>query len=232
MDSGFAALDDDVLAQPTRARLFRLLRELRRPATTEELAAELGLHRSGVRVHLERLQGAGLVERHRARQPRGRPRDAWSLSVRAEAAARRPEAYTELAGWLASAVPARPGRLREVEAAGRRLGRGLAGGGADVPLEQRVEAVFAALGFQPRSRSQAEGAVCFELCNCPYRAAVRANQPVVCTLHRGLTEGLLDVVAPRAALRAFVPKDPDRAGCLVEIEAGSSPVHRSQENTG
>ena len=34
-----APRDDDALAEPTRARLFRLLQELRRPTTTEELAA-------------------------------------------------------------------------------------------------------------------------------------------------------------------------------------------------
>ena len=220
---------DDVLAQPTRARLFRLLRELRRPTTTEELAADLGLHRGGVRVHLERLERAGLVDRHRARQPRGRPRDAWSVSPRAQAQEQRPEAYAELAAWLAAAIPARPGRLREVQAAGRQLGHRLSEGGAEIAPEERIGALFAALGFQPRSRSNAAGTVCIELCNCPYRTAVRANQSVVCTLHRGLTEGVLDMVAPHAALRSFVPKDPDRAGCLVEIEGGSAPIQQRQE---
>ncbi len=36
----------DALGQPTRARLFSLLDELKRPASTEELAEELGLHPS------------------------------------------------------------------------------------------------------------------------------------------------------------------------------------------
>lgn len=44
--------------------------------------------------------------------------------------------------------------------------------------------------------------------NCPYRHAVRENQPVVRALHRGLP----DRIAPSARLTAFVPKDPDRAG--------------------
>jgi predicted ArsR family transcriptional regulator len=70
----------DVLAQPTRARLFALLEELKRPAGTAELAERLGLHPNGVRVHLERLLDAGLVARARARQARGRPRDAWTNS--------------------------------------------------------------------------------------------------------------------------------------------------------
>src|SRR5215208_1143910 len=106
MDVPESAVSDEVLQQPTRARLFALLTEHKDPVSTEQAAARLGLHRSGVRVHLERLEAAGL-------------------------------------------------------------------------------------GFQPRPPSTEGNAVCFELGNCPYRAAVRANQPVVCTLHRGLTQGLL-----------------------------------------
>jgi DNA-binding transcriptional ArsR family regulator len=59
------ARTDDVLARPTRARLFSVLVELPRPVGTEELAALVGLHPNGVRVHLERLRQAGLVERER-----------------------------------------------------------------------------------------------------------------------------------------------------------------------
>lgn len=181
---------EDVLVQPTRARLFALLGELARPVATEELAARLGRHRSGIRAHLERLQAAGLVDRHRLPRPRGRPRDGWSICAEAQPGGERPHAYRELAGWLAAAVPARPGRLREVETAGRRVGRELTVGSSALPLEPRLHAVFAALGFQPRSQPAGPGRPCFALGNCPYRAAVRANQPVVCALHRGLTRGL------------------------------------------
>jgi predicted ArsR family transcriptional regulator len=87
-----------------------------------------------------------------------------------------------------------------------------------LPFEQRLHAVLATLGFQPRARRAAPGRVCFELGSCPYRAAVRANQPVVCTLHRGLTQGLLDTLEPQAALRTFEPRDPEQAGCLIEID--------------
>jgi hypothetical protein len=36
-------------------------------------------------------------------------------------------------------------------------------------------------------------------------------------LHRGLTRGLLDQVAPAGRLVRFVPHDPDTAGCEIEI---------------
>ena len=75
-----------------------------------------------------------------------------------------------------------------------------------------------ALGFAPQRERPRHGRVVFRLGNCPYRDAVRENQPVVCALHRGLTRGLLDQLDPAARLTDFVPKDPDRAGCLIEVE--------------
>jgi hypothetical protein len=47
---------------------------------------------------------------------------------------------------------------------------------------------------------------------------VRENQEVVCRLHRGITLGLLDQVAPQAKLARFVPHDPDRAGCEIDVD--------------
>ena len=48
----------DALAQPTRAQLFTVLSDLRRSASTDELAERLALHPNGVRVHLDRLREA------------------------------------------------------------------------------------------------------------------------------------------------------------------------------
>ena len=75
-----------------------------------------------------------------------------------------------------------------------------------------------ALGFAPQREPSEMGRVVYRLGNCPYREAVRENQPVVCTLHRGLTLGVLDELEPSALLTKFVPQDPDRAGCLIEVE--------------
>ncbi|MGH2896616.1 MAG: helix-turn-helix transcriptional regulator [Solirubrobacteraceae bacterium] len=207
---------DDVLGQPTRARLFACLVRLGRPAGTNELAAELGLHPSGVRVQLERLRAAGIVARERAPQPRGRPRAAWSIAPDALPGSDPPEAYRHLARWLARSITPRPGRLRETEQAGRELGQGLIPGGTSRD-EETMGRALTALGFAPQRERTPPGRVVFRLGNCPFRDAVRENQPVVCALHRGLTRGLLDQLDPGARLTRFVPEDPDRAGCLVEI---------------
>jgi predicted ArsR family transcriptional regulator len=207
----------DVLAQPTRARLFARLGELRRGASTEELATELGLHRNGVRMHLDLLAEAGLVVRERERRRQGRPRDSWSINPDAQPGGDPPTAYADLGRWLARSISAAKMRTRDLEAAGREIGRDLA---PDDPAASTVEAVrdvLGALGFQPTSSVDREGRLSFSLANCPYREAVRENQTVVCALHRGLTRGLLDAMSPRTKLAGFVPKDPYTAGCLIQL---------------
>ena len=207
----------DVLAQPTRARLFALLSELRRPASTEELAARLELHHNGVRTHLERLHELGLVSRERERQARGRPRDTWGISAEAQPGGDPPTGYAQLARWLVRALSSGNTRVRDVEATGRQIGRELAPTGADRAAEQRMHDVLVALGFQPEREPVADDRLTYRLRNCPYRDVVRERQPLVCGLHRGLTRGMLDALDPKTKLVGFVPRDPDAAGCLIEL---------------
>ncbi len=75
------------------------------------------------------------------------------------------------------------------------------------------------MGFQPLRRLDSDRTLTYELVNCPYRDAVREEQAVVCGLHRGLTRGLLDVLSSETELVGFVPKDPDSAGCLIQVRA-------------
>lgn len=214
MDLPFSPTDP--LAQPTRARIFALLAELKEALGTDDLATRLGLHPNGVRVHLERLQEAGLVERRQERRGRGRPGDRWTVAPGAQPAGQPPSAYADLAVWLARAIPAGPTRLREVERTGREIGRELAPKGNGDPVEGLRQSL-AALGFQPSMKVKADGSLICRLENCPYRDSVRQNADVVCTLHRGITVGVLEKLDPNAKLTGFEPRDPDRAGCLIEV---------------
>lgn len=216
MDAPAAIDADDVLAQRTRARLFALLGELKRSAGTVELAERLKLHPNGVRIHLERMEEAGLVQRGRLRQQRGRPPDVWRIAPEARPGGRAPRAYRDLCRWLARAFRAGARGATGIEATGRQIGRELAP--ADTAASGGAfETSLAALGFQPTVEARGSGRITFCLGNCPYRDAVKENQLAICALHRGITRGLLDPWAPNAKLIAFIPHDPDRAGCTIEV---------------
>ncbi len=211
---------EDALSQPTRAQIFNFLVAKRAPAGTEEVAEHFGLHPNGVRRHLERLEEGGFVTRSRVRAGKGRPRDSWAVSPEAHPGGQRPKAYADLAGWLARAIPVNHTRLREVERAGHAIGHELAAEVPDDPIEGFRQAI-SALGFQPDLEATEEGGFTCTLRNCPYRDSVRENPEVVCTLHRGITAGLLSRLDPGAELVGFEPHDPDRAGCLVTVAASA-----------
>jgi predicted ArsR family transcriptional regulator len=218
---------EDPLSQPTRARLFALLSELKRPAGTAELAERLELHPNGVRLHLERLEKDGLVERARVRRQRGRPPDAWTIAPDAQPGGRAPHAYQDLGRWLARALQSKRAGLRGIEETGREIGRELA------PKERQsdpdaVHTALTALGFQPAITHHEGDRMSVCLGNCPYRDAVRENQPAICALHRGITRGLLDMLEPDAKLAAFVPHEPDKAGCLIELRGVAAPPNSAE----
>jgi predicted ArsR family transcriptional regulator len=218
-----------VLAQPTRARLFALLNELRRPASTEELADRLALQPNGVRVHLERLRGAALLARERERLARGRPRAMWAISGDARPGGGDPTGYADLARWLVRSLAAAGTRVRDVEAVGRTIGREIASDSGGGGGEQRMHGMLAALGFRPVREPVSGDRLTYCLRNCPYREAVRERQPLVCGLHRGLTRGSLDVLDPKTKLVGFEAQDPDEAGCLIALRgpmAGEVPADR------
>jgi predicted ArsR family transcriptional regulator len=205
----------DVLAPPVRVQLVTILSELLRPATTQELAERVGRHPNTVRLQLERLAESGLLERRTVTQARGRPRHEWAIAAGARPGGQAPQAHGRLAEWLARALSRPPG-LAEIETVGREAGRELA------PSDERsvgdaMQDALAALGFAPRRERPARGRHRFVLGNCPFRSAVRENQPAICTLHRGVTAGLLEGIDPRARLVDFVPEDPDLAGCVIDV---------------
>ena len=221
MDLPQAPAGNDALDQPTRARAFAFLAELRRPATIEEVAGHLGLHATGVRAHLARLEQDGLVERTVIRGDRGRPHYEWAVARGARPHGAPAEAYGDLARWLAGALAAGATSAAALERHGQAIGRSLAPADSRERPADGLLHVLTAMGFEPDCR--ADGATTtYELCNCPYRDAVHTAAQI-CALHEGITRGLLERIDANATLTAFVAKDPDRAGCLIQVDGMPTP---------
>jgi len=125
-------------------------------------------------------------------------------------------------GGLARSIDARSISLAGLERTGREIGRELAPSEAAPGLEA-VEQSLTALGFAPVVQAREGDRLTICLGNCPYRDAVRENQPAICALHKGITRGLLDVLAPGTKLERFVPHDPAQAGCVVELRGAAAP---------
>jgi predicted ArsR family transcriptional regulator len=210
----------DPLAQPTRSKLFARLGELRRPVATDELAEHLGLHPNGIRLHLERMLDAGLIERRRERIARGRPRDTWVISPDAQPGGDPPAAYANLARWLVRALAGNGARVRDVESTGQEIGRHMSselGSESSRGDEQQLFDALVSLGFAPERERLDRDRLVYHLWNCPYRDAVHERQSLVCGLHRGITRGLLEGVDPETRMVGFEAKDPDLAGCKIRV---------------
>lgn len=214
----FAYTADNVLNQPTRARLFGLLSSLKRPAATDELAKSLELHPNGVRQHLETLTEAGLLAREQEKIGRGRPRDVWAIDPDAEPGGSAPTGYEELSRWLIKAMESGSVDPERIEEKGREIGIDLADTGGNSLPETRFHDALSAMGFKPRREPGSGTKMTYCLQNCPYQEAALEKQSVVCALHKGMTSGILSSIDPKSEMTEFVIKDPVTAGCEVEVK--------------
>jgi predicted ArsR family transcriptional regulator len=188
-----------VLAGRSRVRVLEYLRGRDEPVTAAEVADHVGLHANTVRLHLDQLADAGLVmsEREPRRGP-GRPRLLYSAAAARPAPPVEPaeDGYRVLAGVLA-------GRLEEISArpaddavaAGRAWARTLAAAAAPAPsttgeAAERLIAALDELGFAPARPAGADGPI--ELHRCPFHQVATQHSAVVCGVHLGLMQGLLD----------------------------------------
>lgn len=172
----------------TRERLLTEIRTAATPPTVDELAAVLGLHRNSVRMHTQALQESGLVSQGtRPTGGRGRPLVVYRPTRRgSRAGGRNYELLAEvLVDHLAATEPQPASAARTAGRAwGGRLAsrrRGAAG---------RVSAVLEEMGFEP----DGDGPT-IELRNCPFRELVDTHQGLVCSLHAGMLEGLVEADA-------------------------------------
>lgn len=159
--------------------LFRL--KTAGPATTLALAQVLGVTRQATRQHLERLAAEGLVEHVSEARGRGRPRQVWSLTGKAQA--RFPDSHAHLTVEMIEAVRAEFGdagleRLvaRREAAAAQAYAERLKGAGDMEARLTRLAAIRSAEGYMAEWRREADDAWLLIENHCPICAAAAACQ--------------------------------------------------------
>jgi len=211
------------LADDTRYRLYRYLRLSGRPVPVRELATRLGLHANTIRPHLRRLVDAGLVASETRRGPSavGRPQTVFTAVAMDNSEGRDYRLLADILATLMTGTRARTG----AEALAREWGDYLMTRHAPPPGARRPGPNLAALrealaeaGFDPRFRRRGNRVVEIALRGCPFRDLLEDHRELVCTVHRGLLEGMLEGSRPRLHLRTFEPLA-DR-GSVCRVVAG------------
>ena len=186
------------LGDETRYAMYEELARSTAAMSAQDLADRLGLHPNTVRLHLDRLREAGLVDVEPVhRGTVGRPQHLYFLAAGAPGLGFDPPAHALLAGLLAALAE----HVGAESADAARIGRGW---GADAGARTRtrscvqaLEAELTQLGFEPSTEegSPADaGAHRIEFLHCPFRELAEAYPELVCNLHRGLCEGVVEAV--------------------------------------
>jgi predicted ArsR family transcriptional regulator len=211
------------LAEPSRARILAELADAD-ALDARELAARVGLHVNTVRVHLNALVEAGLVESET--QPpsgRGRPRVAYRATAAAdEEAGRR---YRLLAEIL-TALVARYGAeaAAQLEEIGEAWGRYLVESPppyaslGDEEAVGRLLELLAEVGFEPRLDRGGRG-LRILMRPCPFLELARTHQDVICPIHLGLMRGALAELGAQTRATKLEPfVQPDL--CVARLAGG------------
>ena len=208
------------LGDNTRYAIYLELARSPLPLSTAEVAEVLDLHVNTVRPHLERMRDVGLLDvRSEASGGVGRPQHLYSLAADAPALGLEPSPFPMLARVLLAAAGEAGLDPEELADAGRDQGRADARGWPDdtEPIEALI-VEQARLGFDPEVIDLDDGAV-MAFAHCPFRELAEAHPELVCRLHCGLVEGLVDELGGAEVVR-FHPLV-DRTPCQVELARSS-----------
>jgi predicted ArsR family transcriptional regulator len=204
------------LGDNTRYAIYLELARSPRPLATADVACSLGLHVNTVRPHLERMRDVGLLAvTTEARRGVGRPQHLYALAPDAPSLGFEPPSYPLLAGMLLRmAAQSGLGADEAVEMgreqgllAAERVPRGV--GGADALMDDQ-----ALLGFDPE-RVDDDGTATVAFGHCPYGELARQHSELVCGLHCGMVEGLVEGVGGAEVVSFHTLAD--RIPCQVEL---------------
>ena len=220
-----------VLADGTRYRIYRsIVQEPGAQVTVAEVAEEFGLHPNVARMHLTKLEQAGLlVTSLRKGAAGGRPARLYRLSDKVSSLVMPPRRY-DLLSELALKALVETGDLDKVSVVCRQAGvEGAKAYLADHPQyrsgghQQVVDAindVGEQVGMLPEVHWE-ENMLSVDVRNCVFKELSTSQPDLVCTMHRAFLEGFIEQLAGAgsdAAVEAFsaISKGDDR--CRLHVE--------------
>ena len=183
------------LCDETRYSMNQELASSTHPLSATELADRLGIHANTVRLHLERLREAGLVDVEAVhRGTVGRPQHVYALASGAPSLGFDPPSYTLLAGLLAALAERVGADGDEATAIGRKWGADAGRRTRSRSCTKALTSELERLGFDPVAEEDGGGDVSIAFLHCPFRELAEAYPELVCNLHRGICEGVVKSV--------------------------------------
>jgi predicted ArsR family transcriptional regulator len=206
------------LADETRYAMYAQLATSTQPLTAAELSDALGLHANTVRLHLERMREAGLVDVEPVhRGTVGRPQHVYSLTVGAPGITFDPPSHALLAGLLAGLAERVGADAGDADAIGESWGRDAGKRTRSRSCVKALAGELERLGFEPAAEVDNED-VTISFLRCPFRELAEAYPELVCNLHRGICRGVVDEVGGGTveAFSTLYDHDP----CRVTVSVG------------
>lgn len=179
-----------------RGEVLAVLRGSADALSIVDIATQLQLHPNTVRFHLEALIEAGRAER--VESPRtgpGRPPQMFRAHAGMDPAG--PRNYQLLADILTAQLATAPDPAARAAEAGRAWGHRVAGDmttpapTAEQAVGELVQ-VLDEVGFDPELEPGTDGGTRIRLQHCPFLDLATARTRVVCPVHLGLMQGVLE----------------------------------------
>ncbi|HUH08401.1 MAG TPA: hypothetical protein VML96_11450, partial [Egibacteraceae bacterium] len=198
------------------------------PVTREDASRELGLERSLVAYHLDKLVDEGLLTVSFARPEgrtgpgAGRPAKRYERAAAEFSVSIPPRSYELAAQLLVRAVERDPGGSARaaLNGAAAELGRSIA---AQQAVEHGVIGTVAGLGYEPFE----DGPV-IRLRNCPFHRLAQEHTEVVCAMNLALLGGLAAEIDPSVEARL----DPAPGRCCVALHRAQPTPRRTSREPG
>lgn len=225
-----------VLADPTRFQVYSKIAEADGPLTIKDLTKHFSLHHSAIRIHLHKLEQAGLVTAEAIHREGvvGRPEFSFRLGPRAiniVLPPRNPQFLAQLALEYSTGNGSGPeGLIAFGEEWGRKLMRERPETeGSPVELSTAVELVAAALrslGCAGKVEGEPRTGLYLIESHCLFLPLSHSHAPVVCRIHQALIQGMLtELLGPhRFELEQESSIAMGEEMCRTRVRASAPPV--------